>query len=187
MEAGKALAGLLSMQGNTWGMTGPCQGWVRGKACGRKTQSPYIHMGGFGSFLWKCYQRWQTLPLDAANQALKPPSHVQHGCQPEAPMGQFVKYRVGREAKVALGFLICALALVYRAATSKNMEKASFGATFCSIPHWWMILKRFCTFVPKNWEVSGNTPAVHKQCPDAQYSEQHLPGWRSLRPLWCHS
>lgn len=123
-----------------------------------------IHVGGFGSFLWKCYQWWQTLPLDAVSQAPKPPSHVQRRslafCQPEAPMGWFAKYRVGREAKVALGSSICALALVYGAATSKNMEKASFGATFCSIPHWWMILKGFCTFVPKNWEVSRKYPCI---------------------------
>ena len=122
------------------------------------------HVGGFGSFLWKCYRRWQTLPLDAASQAPKPPSHAQRGslpfCQPEAPMGRFAKYGGGREAKVALESSVCALALVYGAATSKNMEKESFGATFCSIPHWWMILKGFCTFVPKNWEMSGKYPCT---------------------------
>lgn len=83
----------------------------------------------------------------------------------------------GQEAKVALGSSV--LALVYGAATSENMEKERFGATFCSIPHWWMIFKGFCVLLPKIWEVFGKYPCITLQCPDGQCSEQV----RSLVPL----
>lgn len=71
-----------------------------------------------------------------------------------------------QEAKVALGSSV--LDLVYGAATSKKHQKKRFGATFCSIPHWWMILKGFCTLLPKNWEAFGKYPCNAQQCPDAQ-------------------
>jgi len=100
-----------------------------------------------------------SLWMLGASFASKPTSHVQRGslafCQPEAPKGRF---RGGQEAKVVLGSSVCPLALVYGAAASKNMERESFGATFCSIPYWWMIL--ICNFVPKNREVFGKYPCT---------------------------
>lgn len=135
------------------------------------------HVGGFGSFLWKCYLQRQTLPLDPTSQATKPPSHVQHGslcfCQPEAPMGDSPSME-GTGSKG--GIRVFSIGSSLGGSNFKNMEKERFGDTFCSLPHWWMILKGFCTLLPKNWEVFGTYPCTTQQCPDAQCSEQHLPG-----------
>lgn len=87
----------------------------------------------------------------------------------------------GWKAQVALGSSVCALALVYGAATLKNMEKASFGAIFL-------------LHSPLVDDLEGILPLCTKELGSvqeislhyisiAQYSEQCLPGQRSLRPL----
>lgn len=132
----QALVDLLRMQGNTWGTTGPCQGWARGKACGRKAVS-VTHVGVFGSRLWKCYRQRQTLPLDATSQATKPPSHVQRGshcfCQPEPLTGNSPSMEVTGSKS---GIRVFSTGFSLWGSNFKNMEKERFGATFCSIPHW---------------------------------------------------
>lgn len=57
---------------------GPARAGRERRHVQRDTDS-VTHVGGFGSFLWKCYRQWQTLPVDAVSQAPKPPSHVQRG------------------------------------------------------------------------------------------------------------
>lgn len=91
------------------------------------------HVGGFGSFLWKCYRRWQTLPLDAARQASKPPSHVQRGSLLLPARGSHGAIRQVQgewEGKGALGSSVCVLVLVYGAATSRKYGEIKLWSYF---------------------------------------------------------
>lgn len=120
-------------------------------------------MGVFGSRLWKCYRQRQTLPLDATSQATKPPSHVQRGshcfCQPEPLTGNSPSMEVTGSKS---GIRVFSTGFSLWGSNFKNMEKERFGATFCSIPHWWMILKGLC--IPscqRTGKPLGSMPAMH--------------------------
>lgn len=136
------------------------------------------HVGGFGSFgnavdggrhsLWMLQARLPNHP-HMCNVALSP------SARQRVPWGDSPSTG-GTGSKVGIRvFNMCIHSSLW-GSDLKNMEKERFGAAFCSVPQWCMTLQRFCTFVPTNWKVSGEYSVLHKHCPDAQHSEQHLPG-----------
>lgn len=79
--------------------------------------------------------------------------------------------------KGALGSSVCALVLVYGAATSRKYgEIKELELLLAPFPAYECYRKNFAPLYQRSEKSLGNTPALHKQCPDVQYSEQHLLG-----------